>query len=84
LAGNFAISDIGAFGSSYISRQWPTESYRTAGEYFYSGTVSIGFDAAGKILQEFWPDPKKRLRFWILMPAVALHRIFGIFRPFLK
>jgi hypothetical protein len=54
---------IGAFGSSYISRQWHPESYRTPREYFYTGALSIGFDAAGNVLREFWPDLKKRLRF---------------------
>ncbi len=53
---------IGAFGASYISRQWHPESYRTTGEYLSSGAISIGMDAAKNILKEFWPDIRRKMR----------------------
>ncbi|MBP1622204.1 MAG: hypothetical protein H6Q07_224 [Acidobacteria bacterium] len=54
---------IGAFGASYISRQWHPESYHTPEDYIASGAATIGFDMVRNVLYEFWPDIKKKLRF---------------------
>jgi hypothetical protein len=46
----------GAFGSGLISRLWQPASTRTIGLGFTSGGITLGVDAAGNVLREFWPD----------------------------
>ena len=46
----------GAFGSGLISRLWQPASTRTVGLGFVSGGVTLGVDAGGNVLREFWPE----------------------------
>jgi len=46
----------GAFGSGLISRLWQPASTRTVGLGFMSGGISLGVDAGGNVLREFWPE----------------------------
>jgi hypothetical protein len=46
----------GAFGSGLISRLWQPASTRTIGLGFTSGGITLGVDAAGNVLREFWPE----------------------------
>ncbi|HEX6896677.1 MAG TPA: hypothetical protein VF146_15460 [Bryobacteraceae bacterium] len=46
----------GAFGSGLISRAWQPASTRTVGMGFASGGITLGVDAAGNVLREFWPE----------------------------
>jgi hypothetical protein len=46
----------GAFGSGLISRLWQPASTRTIGMGFTSGGITLGVDAAGNVLREFWPE----------------------------
>jgi len=46
----------GAFGSGLISRLWQPASTRTVGLGFASGGITLGVDAAGNVLREFWPE----------------------------
>lgn len=45
-----------AFGSGLISRLWQPASTRTIGLGFTSGGITLGVDAAGNVLREFWPE----------------------------
>lgn len=46
----------GAFGSGLISRLWQPASTRTIGLGFTSGGITLGVDAAGNVIREFWPE----------------------------
>ena len=46
----------GAFGSGMISRVWQPASTRTVGLGFASGGITLGVDAAGNVVREFWPE----------------------------
>jgi len=47
---------VGAFGSGLISRLWQPASTRTIGLGFASGGITLGADAAGNVIREFWPE----------------------------
>jgi len=47
---------VGAFGSGLISRLWQPASTRTIGLGFTSGGITLGADAAGNVIREFWPE----------------------------
>ncbi len=46
----------GAFGSGFLSRLWQPASVRTASAAFGSVGLTLGVDAAGNVLREFWPE----------------------------
>ena len=46
----------GAVGSGMISRLWQPASTRTVGLGFVSAGVTVGVDAGGNVLREFWPE----------------------------
>lgn len=46
----------GAIGSGFISRLWQPASVRTAGAAVSSAGITLGADAAGNVLREFWPE----------------------------
>jgi len=46
----------GAFGSGLVSRLWQPASTRTVGLGFVSGGITLGVDAGGNVLREFWPE----------------------------
>lgn len=46
----------GAFGSGLVSRLWQPASTRTVGLGFASGGITLGVDAAGNVIREFWPE----------------------------
>jgi hypothetical protein len=47
---------VGAFGSGLLSRMWQPASTRTIALGFGSGAITLGADAAGNVLREFWPE----------------------------
>jgi hypothetical protein len=51
----------GAFGGGLISRTWHPERYRTVGGGMKAGAISLGTDAAFRVLREFWPDIRRAL-----------------------
>jgi len=46
----------GAFGSGFISRLWQPASVRTVSAAFGSAGLTLGVDAAGNVVREFWPE----------------------------
>jgi hypothetical protein len=46
----------GAFGSGFISRLWQPASTATVSNAFLSGGITLGVDAAGNVIKEFWPE----------------------------
>lgn len=46
----------GAFGSGLISRLWQPASLHTVSSGFLSGGITLGVDAGGHVLREFWPE----------------------------
>jgi hypothetical protein len=46
----------GAFGSGLISRLWQPASVRSVSAGFSSGGITLGVDAGGRVLREFWPE----------------------------
>jgi hypothetical protein len=53
---------MGVFGGALISRTWQPEESRTVKNGLTNGAISLGWDVANKIFEEFWPDIRKRLR----------------------
>jgi hypothetical protein len=46
----------GAVGSGLISRLWQPASTRTVAAGFSSAGITLGVDAAGNVVREFWPE----------------------------
>ena len=46
----------GAIGSGLISRLWQPASTRTVAAGFSSAGITLGVDAAGNVIREFWPE----------------------------
>ena len=46
----------GAIGSGFISRLWQPASVHTAAAGVSSAGLTLGADAAGNVLREFWPE----------------------------
>ncbi len=53
---------MGVFGGALISRTWQPEESRTVKNGLTNGAISLGWDVANKIFEEFWPDIRRRLR----------------------
>jgi hypothetical protein len=46
----------GSFGSGLISRLWQPTSLHTVSSGFASGGITLGVDAGGRVIREFWPE----------------------------
>jgi hypothetical protein len=46
----------GAIGSGLISRLWQPASVRTVSAGFSSAGITLGVDATGNVVKEFWPE----------------------------
>jgi len=50
-----------AYAAAYISNQWYPGRLNTVGLGFAEGTLQLGFDLAGNLVSEFWPDIKRKV-----------------------
>jgi len=50
-----------AYGSAFLSNMWYPDRLNTARLGFIQGSVTLGFDLAGNLASEFWPDVKKKV-----------------------
>jgi hypothetical protein len=49
------------YGSAFLSNMWYPERLNTARLGFIQGSVTLGFDLAGNLASEFWPDIKRKV-----------------------
>jgi hypothetical protein len=52
----------GAFAAGMISRSWYPERERDVSHGLRAGAISIAQDAGFRLLREFWPDIRRKLR----------------------
>ena len=58
----FAFSGVtSAYGAAFLSNQWYPDRLNTVGQGFLQGTATLGLDALGNIITEFWPKPRRKL-----------------------
>ena len=50
-----------AYGAAYLSNQWYPGRLNTVGLGFAQGTLQLGWDLAGNLGAEFWPDIKRKV-----------------------
>jgi hypothetical protein len=50
-----------AYGSAFLSNQWYPGRLNTVGLGFAQGSLQMGFDLAGNLAAEFWPDIKGKV-----------------------
>ena len=50
-----------AYGAAYLSNQWYPDRLNTVRLDFLEGTLQLGFDFAGNLGSEFWPDIKRKI-----------------------
>ena len=50
-----------AYGSAFLSNLWYPDRLNTARLGFIQGTLALGFDLAGNLGSEFWPDIKRKV-----------------------
>jgi hypothetical protein len=50
-----------AYGSAFLSNAWYPDRLNTARLGFIQGSVGLGFDLAGNLGLEFWPDIKRKV-----------------------
>ena len=50
-----------AYGAAFLSNQWYPDRLNTVRLGFIQGTIQLGFDLAGNLGAEFWPDIKRKL-----------------------
>jgi hypothetical protein len=50
-----------AYGAAFLSNQWYPDRLNTVRLGMIEGTVTLGFDFAGNLGLEFWPDVKKKV-----------------------
>ena len=50
-----------AYGSAFLSNMWYPDRLNTARLGFIQGSVTLGFDLAGNLASEFWPDIKRKV-----------------------
>jgi hypothetical protein len=50
-----------AYGSAFLSNQWYPDRVNTVRLGFIEGSVTLGFDLAGNLGAEFWPDIKRKV-----------------------
>jgi hypothetical protein len=49
------------YGSAFLSNMWYPERLSTARLGFIQGSLTLGFDLAGNLAAEFWPDIKRKV-----------------------
>lgn len=58
----FAFSGVtSAYGAAFLSNQWYPDRLNTVGQGFLQGTATLGLDALGNIISEFWLKPRRKL-----------------------
>jgi hypothetical protein len=50
-----------AYGSAFISNLWYPDRLNTVRLGFIQGSVTLGFDLAGNLGREFWPEIKRKV-----------------------
>jgi hypothetical protein len=50
-----------AYGAAFLSNQWYPDRLNTARLGFIQGSVTLGFDLAGNLGKEFWPDIRRKV-----------------------
>jgi hypothetical protein len=50
-----------AYGAAFISNKWYPDRLNTVGLGFAEGSLQLGFDLAGNLGAEFWPDIKRKV-----------------------
>ena len=50
-----------AYGSAFLSNQWYPDRLNTVKLGLAQGSLQMGFDFAGNLGSEFWPDLKRKL-----------------------
>jgi hypothetical protein len=50
-----------AYGSAFLSNTWYPDRVNTARLGFLQGSMQLGFDLAGNLGSEFWPDIKRKV-----------------------
>ena len=50
-----------AYGSAFLSNMWYPDRLNTARLGFIQGSIGLGFDLAGNLGSEFWPDIKRKV-----------------------
>jgi hypothetical protein len=59
----FAFSGVtSAYGAAFLSNQWYPDRLNTVGQGFLQGTATLGLDALGNIVTEFWPKRRRKLQ----------------------
>ncbi len=49
------------YGSAFLSNMWYPQRLNTARLGFIQGSVTLGFDLAGNLATEFWPDIRRKV-----------------------
>jgi hypothetical protein len=49
-----------AYGAAFLSNQWYPDRLNTARLGFIQGSVTLGFDLAGNLGKEFWPEIRRK------------------------
>jgi hypothetical protein len=49
------------YGSAFLSNMWYPERLNTVRLGFIQGSATLGFDLAGNLASEFWPDIKRKV-----------------------
>jgi hypothetical protein len=50
-----------AYGAAFLSNQWYPDRVNTVRLGFLQGSLTLGFDFAGNLGSEFWPDIKRKV-----------------------
>lgn len=50
-----------AYGSAFLSNMWYPDRLNNARLGFIQGSIELGFDVAGNLGSEFWPDIKRKV-----------------------
>ena len=50
-----------AYGAAFLSNQWYPDRLNTVRLGFIQGSVTLGFDLAGNLGKEFWPDIRRKV-----------------------
>jgi hypothetical protein len=50
-----------AYGAAFLSNQWYPDRIHTMRHGLIGGSTRLGFDLAGNVTAEFWPDVKRKL-----------------------
>jgi hypothetical protein len=50
-----------AYGAAFLSNQWYPDRVNTVRLGMLQGSMTLGFDFAGNLGREFWPDTKRKV-----------------------